>query len=106
MTEESTTFGDGESITEAIIDAICTLQGIEPEEFDYVLYDWVDPDALTKLLGNASERRSSITVEFTISEFRITVSNEPARDDVRVSVRKAPREAALSGVTQEGVQEI
>lgn len=106
MREKSTTFGDGVTITEAIIDTICKLQGIEREEFDYVLYDWIDPDALAKLLTNSPGSRRSVTVEFSISEFRITIRNDPAQDGRTITARKSVREATPAGLGTEGAQEI
>lgn len=106
MTEESATFGGEVSITEAIIETICNLQGIEREEFDYVLYDWVDPDALAKLVSPTYGRQRSVTVEFTISEFQVTVRSDSTQGARTVTVERTVPTVTPAGPGREGARKI
>lgn len=106
MREKSATFGDDVSITEAIIETVCKLDGIDREEFDYVLYDWVDPDALAKLFMDPSGSKRSITVEFPISDFQVTICNDQAQGGRTVTARDSAPEVTPTGLGEEGARNI
>lgn len=84
QTEISTSFGNGVSASDAVIDAIGKLSRTDPVDVDFVLYEYVDPDALDALFRRASHGTGEIRVEFDVEDFEVTV-----RDDRTVAVRRS-----------------
>lgn len=82
--ECTTTYGDGESLTSAVVDAIAQLTDLDSDELDFVLYDYVNPDALEDLLARRSRPNGRVEIGFVASEFEVTI-----RDDGTVTVRRA-----------------
>lgn len=91
MIEKSATFGDGVSITEAIISAACELQDAEPRDLDFVLYDWVNPDALNELVTNLPNERCSATVEFSLADYQVTISTNRTLTVKKAAIGSTPK---------------
>lgn len=99
MIEKSTTFGDEVSLTEAIVEAICELRGTEPDACDFVLYDWIDPDALGALIATPTDRERTVTVTFPIGDFRVAVHS-----DRTLTVQRTAPDGATPNLDGESVR--
>jgi hypothetical protein len=56
----------------AVVEALAALEGDEPYETEFVLRDFVDPDALDTLVTDGE----SITVEFVVRGYHIEVHGD------------------------------
>ena len=52
-----------------VIEALIECDGLDFESQDWILYDYIDPDALDAIFS----RTNSVKVEFTIEETTVTV---------------------------------
>jgi hypothetical protein len=73
------------SITEAVVSAVATAEGVEPESVTPRLYDVIDPDALEALFDR--QHHDSVTISFTYGEWTVNIA------DGVVSVAEAPQSA-------------
>jgi len=62
-----------EELTRNILEAIADAKGIEPEEIEYSLTEFVDPDAIEQL---AAHERASWTLAFELPEHNVTVTSD------------------------------
>lgn len=69
-------------ISEAVVEALATVENVEPENLDLRLYDSLDTDALDRLCEVTAERPERLQVVFTIGEYEVSVE-----DDGRLVVR-------------------
>lgn len=56
-----------------IIEAIASLEGVDPIDLDVSLYEAVDLDALDAL---SSDRADDVTVTFVVEEYRVEVATD------------------------------
>lgn len=99
--ECTTTYGDAESPTSAVVDAIAQLADLDPDELDFVLYDYVNPDALDDLLARQPRQNGGVEVEFVVSGFEVTVRNDGTvtarRPDAASSASRPEARPATTG---------
>ncbi|WP_435177419.1 HalOD1 output domain-containing protein [Halorussus sp. AFM4] len=70
-------------LSDAVVEALAAVEGVEPENLDVRLYDSVDGDALDRLYEVTAERGERLRVAFTIADYEVTV-----HDDGRLAVRE------------------
>lgn len=92
INEVSSTFDDDVSVSQAIVDAVCELHETEPEQLEFVLYDWVSPDALAELITWSSSQAYAATVEFRLADYLVTV-----RSDRSLTVQRTSATATAAG---------
>lgn len=63
----------GGHLTREIVEAIADAKGIEFEELDLALYEYIDPDAIERL---AAHETASWTLSFELPDHRVTVTSE------------------------------
>jgi len=56
-----------------ILEVIATEKGVEPTELDFILADYIDPDAIEQL---AAHDRASWTLTFELPEHEVTVTSD------------------------------
>ena len=56
-----------------IVSAIADAKGIDPDELDYPLYKYIDPDAIDLM---ASHETASWTLAFELPEHTVTVTSD------------------------------
>lgn len=57
----------------AVVELLASLEGVQPHETSFQLNDYVDGEALDRLLSSAN---SAVEVSFTIEEYRVTVDSD------------------------------
>lgn len=62
-----------ESLTSDIIDAVADSEGVKSDELDFVLADYIDPDALEQL---ANHGNSTWRLEFELPDHIVTVTSD------------------------------
>lgn len=67
--------GDG-PITDAIVEALAAVEGVDPEVLDLRLYDSVDGDAVERLYETAADRGERLRLVFTIDAYEVVVDND------------------------------
>ena len=73
------TFDPGEdaSVSVSVVEAIASVEGVEPGSVDFHLDDYVDADALDSLVRHATTRPDAgWTVEFAVDEYVVTVGSD------------------------------
>jgi hypothetical protein len=63
-------------ISERIVEALATVENVEPDELGARLYDSVDPEALDSVYGTAAERSERLRLAFTIGDYEVVVSDD------------------------------
>lgn len=53
----------------AIVNALADLEGVDPTELDYILYDYIHPEALDTLTQSGP-----VTVTFPLEEYMISTT--------------------------------
>lgn len=64
------------SISEAVVAAVARAEAVDPDELRSPLYDSLDPDALDKLYETASERNTTLHLNFTFDGYNISIDSE------------------------------
>lgn len=62
---------DGRPPSIAIVESIAAIEGSDPTDLEFVLYDFVDPDALDRLLLGATG--GDLSVELRVGHYLVTV---------------------------------
>ncbi|MDG5776813.1 hypothetical protein QA599_10195 [Haloarculaceae archaeon H-GB1-1] len=70
------TFGRSKEPSLAVVDALASLEGDAPHETEFVLSDYVDPEALDALFSAAESNRRVVSVEFTVREYAVVVRGD------------------------------
>ena len=76
MTDTVRTITGGETVSEAVVDAVADAKGVDPLDLD-PLYDTVDPDALDSIFRHASGTASAeLTFEMAGCEVLVREAGE------------------------------
>lgn len=63
---------DGRPASLAIIESIAAIEGIQPEEVDFTLYESLDPDSLDALFADDSSGRDLVAA-FSVGGYRVQI---------------------------------
>lgn len=76
-------FGPETDPSLVVIRGVATLVDKPPGETEFVLHEYVDPDALDLLVQSARRQDTDLAVEFTIEEYSVVVRSN---GDVAIAV--------------------
>jgi hypothetical protein len=62
-------------ITDAVVEALAAVEGVEPENLDLRLYDSIDGDAVERLYEITADRGERLRLAFTVGEYEVVVDN-------------------------------
>ncbi|MFW5895877.1 MAG: HalOD1 output domain-containing protein [archaeon] len=80
---------DGRPPSIAIVETIAAIEGTDPTELDFFLHDFVDPEALDRLL--LAEKGGDLQVELRVRDHLVTVR---ADGSLRLRTTETQRQAA------------
>ncbi|QLG29925.1 hypothetical protein HUG10_20175 (plasmid) [Halorarum halophilum] len=83
--EDSYTPEQTRTLCGAVIEAIADYRGTDPHTDDFVLYEYTDPDAITKLFQHDANQNHLL--QFTADDAQITLEGN---DTVEISVNRLP----------------
>jgi hypothetical protein len=84
-----------ESVAIDIVHAVADVKGTDPTNVGYVLSDYIDCDALERLVDNQG---NSLTVSFELPDHTVTVySDETTRVEVQARELESQVDAASTG---------
>ena len=72
---------DSDQLLVDLVDALAEAEGVPPDEMDYTLHDYVDPDALVRLAEGCSSDWQ-LTFDVSGHQVKITDGNQLIVDDV------------------------
>lgn len=75
---------DGRTVSETVLQAVASVEGVEPHELDPPLYEAIDPDALERVFDGRAE--GAVAVAFEYQGYRVQVADGGA-----VTVAEQPR---------------
>lgn len=89
-----TEFDSDEPVACAVSRSLAAVKGVCETDLE-PLYRWIDIDALERLIRHANGRDGSVTVEFSIDGYRVSVTEERVvridSDDQRSSTANGDR---------------
>ena len=62
-----------DNVVVAVVEAVATVEQVEPHELDYSLHDYIDTEAVTSL---AAADRSNWSLTFQIPDHEVTITGE------------------------------
>lgn len=63
-------------ITDAVVEALAAVEGVDPAALDLRLYDSVDGDAVERLYETTADRDERLRVAFTIDAYEVVVDSD------------------------------
>ncbi|QLG29838.1 hypothetical protein HUG10_19705 (plasmid) [Halorarum halophilum] len=87
VVEDTYTSEQTRTLCGAIIEAIAQYRGMDPHTVDFALYEYIEPDALTRLLQHDTSQNALI--QFTADDTQITLYGD---DQVEIRVNSIPDE--------------
>lgn len=87
------TLGMGQDIFTNILHSVADAKGVEPNELNLVLYDYIDMDAVVQLLNAEKENWS---LSFDVPEYTVTVCSDG-------SVMVNPKQQSQTGKPRQSV---
>lgn len=73
MATESTRINTDNDIAASIIEAVADAKGVDPIHLDIVLHDYIEPDALNRLVAHDS---GTWTLSVELPEHTVTVTSD------------------------------